>query len=228
MAVSWVQNSTKITGAATTTSATLAMAVNAGDLLVCVTRFSGTAPANAVTDNINGNWKQVNLINNVYLYYFNNSGSAGLSGLTITVNAGASGTIRLSADHFTGITNPVALTGSNTTSTASGSTWTAAVTSNAVGGQLVYAGIGSGTNTDVVTAGTSNGSTMMLGGTMTDAALGTIASEYLLSSAQGLQNASFSFSDGTTAANGGQAVFNVSGLPRTTLDISLTSLMGVG
>jgi cellulose synthase/poly-beta-1,6-N-acetylglucosamine synthase-like glycosyltransferase len=188
--VAWDQNVTNVNNG-TTLSGTFAKAVTAGDLLVGIFR-ANTAPP-VVSDNVNGAWTEVGFNGLVSMWYRQNSAAAAAGALTITLTSGTAGTIRMSVDDFTGVAAAASL--DQTTNAGSVTTvWTAPATPAIPAGELVYAGIGTQTNTEVVTAGTSNGAALTLAGQQTSAANGTIASEYRLSAVAGAQDSSMSLS----------------------------------
>lgn len=215
MAVSHVQAAANIAAASTTLTVTLT-SVAAGDLLIGGFRFSGTAPANAVADTVNGNWTQIAgatiSASNVYLYYVVATGAA--SNLVVTCTAGASGTIRMAVDQFTGAaswTQHLADTGTSATATNWPTTPGAGghTPLSPAAGEFGFAYAATGTNS-TVTAGFENqgvGAAMALGGNQSGAN-GSIAAEYLLSTTGGASSFEPNLTWGiANSANGGYAAF---------------------
>jgi cellulose synthase/poly-beta-1,6-N-acetylglucosamine synthase-like glycosyltransferase len=188
--IAWVQNVTNVNNG-TNLTATLAGAVAAGDLLVGIFRATSAPPT--VTDNVNGAWTEIGFNGLVSMWYFQGSAAAAAGTLTVTLNSAGAGTIRMSVDEFAGVAAAASL--DQTTNGASvTATWTAAASAAIPAGELVAAGIGTQTNTEIVTPGTTNGAVMTLGGQQTSVANGTIATEYTLSSVAGSQNSTMMLS----------------------------------
>jgi hypothetical protein len=193
-------------GNGTTMTSTFSRAVQAGDLLVGVFRASGTV---SVSDSVNGSWTQVFGLNAVYLFYYPNSSVAGAGSLVITVGASTSGSLRLSADEFSGVAASSPLDAQSTGSDSGGTTWSAGSTPPIEAGELVYAGAGTAGNNELFAALSTAGVAMTVGGQATSASNGSIFSEYALYSDAGAQNAAADLapSSGGSGINGGQLVF---------------------
>lgn len=196
-----VQNACPPGNSGTSLTSTMAGAVAAGDLLVGV--FRANTPQ-TVSDNVNGAWTQSTLTGGIGIWYLQNSRAAAAGALTITLGAGSSGNLRICADEFSGIATTNALDQKSTGSVAA-SPWTAAATAAVPAAELVFAGIGTGSANETLTAGTTNGAAMTMGG-QTTGATGTSGTEYLLSAVAGSQNSTM-FLNPSTAADGGQATF---------------------
>ena len=184
--------------------ATFSSAVEAGDLLVCIVRASGTV---SVSDNVNGSWTQINSIDQKYLFFLQNSRAANAGSLVITLVASSSNDVRISADEFSGVATSSALDAQSTGTVSQGTAWSAGSTSSIPAGELVYAGAGTGSD-EVFSVGSTNGIPMTVGGRQTSSSNGAIFSEYVLSSAAGVQNADATMSPSVSSeVSGGQATF---------------------
>jgi cellulose synthase/poly-beta-1,6-N-acetylglucosamine synthase-like glycosyltransferase len=225
--VLWVQNATNV-GTGTTITATFAQSVAAGDFLVGIFRASTAPPT--VSDNINGAWTEVGIDSLVSMWYVQNSKAAAAGALTVTLNSAATGSIRLSVDEFSGVATAAALDQSSGGASATVN-WVAAATAAIAAGELVYAGLGTPGNTEIVTAGTTNGQAMTLGGQQTSATNGTFATEYLLSAVAGAQNSSMTLSTPPVPAGtytGMQGTFKVPAGGITPIATSAGVSLGVG
>lgn len=204
MAWSHADQVSTIVGTSTSTTVTYPLAVNAGDLLVAIIRTADTAPtAGRISDNINGNWSQTSTTNNITIGYFLNSGSAGANGLTLTVTAATSGTIRIAADRFTG--GPAATTLISSATHALGGNLTGGDCGTIFGdpgGSLLYGGGGTGANSETLTAGSSNGVSGTIGVQQNSATRGTVWSEYVLSTTAGTQTFTWTISPTTGSGTG--------------------------
>ena len=199
-----VQNVVQI-GSGTSMTATFSGAVEAGNLLVGVFRGSGTV---SVSDSVNGSWTQVFGLNNVYLFYYPSGGAAGAGSLVLTVSASTSGSLRMSADEFTGVATLLPLDAQSTGSNSGGTTWSAGSTPPIAAGELVYAGAGTAGNDELFAPLSTAGITMTVGGQATSASNGSIFSEYALSSEAGAQNAAAGLTPSSgSGINGGQLTF---------------------
>jgi hypothetical protein len=200
-----VQNVVQI-GNGTTMTATFPGAVQAGDLLVGVFRGSGTV---SISDNVNGSWTQVFGLSNVYLFYLPDSGAAGAGSLVLTIDGSSSGSLRLSADDFSGVATSSPLDAQSTGSNSGGTSWSAGSTPSVAAGELVYAGAGTAGNNELFAPLSTAGVPMTVGGQATSASDGSIFSEYVLSSVAGAQNAGADLtpSSGGDGINGGQLIF---------------------
>jgi len=199
-----VQNQTAVGSGTSTLTATFPQAVGAGDLLVGVFAFHGNTPTFTVQDNINGAWTFANGVNAADVYYFENSQGAAAGTLTVTFTTGVVGWPRISMDEFAGVATSGSLDQSST-GTTTGTLWSAAATGPIPAGELVYAGVGSPDGGIAFTAGSTNGVNMTLGG-QSAGAIGSIASEYVLSSAAGTQDSTLTASP-FAFVNGAQATF---------------------
>jgi hypothetical protein len=201
--VHWVQNKSVLSASATSLSATLPGAVGAGHLLVGVFRGAGTL---SVSDNVNGAWTHINSYSVASLFYVQNSKAASANSLIVTVHGTGAGRMRIAVDEFAGVATTGALIAQSANGIG-GASWSGGSTAAVPAGQLVYAGASTGSINDTFTAGSTNGVAMKLGGQQTSGS-GSIFTEYALSSAAGVQNATATVSPSATmGVNGGQAVF---------------------
>jgi hypothetical protein len=201
----WVQNKTVLSsGSVTTLTATLANAVNAGDLLVGTFRAGGTL---SVSDNVNGAWTNAICKSAMCIFYFQNSAAATAGHLVITLTGTISDLERIVADEFAGAATSGAL-GVTSGNATTGTSWNAGSTASTGAGQLVYAGASTNAASQTITAGTTNGKAMTVSGQASNSAGGAF-SEYALTSFAGVQNSSATLSPGTgtTSINGAQATF---------------------
>jgi hypothetical protein len=202
--VAHVQNVAQTT-TGTSLTVTFSKAVGAGDLLLGAFHGVGTV---TVSDSLNGAWTQVSSQNNVYLFSEQHSVAAAAGHLAITVTSSTQGSLRISADEFSGLSASSALD-QTSTGASTGTTWSAGRTAAIPAGELVYAWAGTSQGGLVFTAGTTDGVAMTLGGQSTSSADGTIVTEYVLSSAAGVQDSSATVSPASQkAVNGGQATFH--------------------
>jgi hypothetical protein len=197
--IAHVQNVTQLASGNTLTT-TFGHGVAAGDLLVGAFHGEGTV---TVSDNRNGAWKQAGNQSGNYVFYVENTTPGHIA---ITLSATTQGSLRLSADEFSGVATASALDGQSTGS-STGTTWSAGTTMPIAAGELVY-GWGGTSESVVLTAGATNGVPMTLGGQATSNSLGTIFSEYALSSAAGAQDSSATVAPAAMkGVNGGQVTF---------------------
>jgi glycosyltransferase involved in cell wall biosynthesis len=223
----WIQNAHNVSNG-TNLTATLPNFVTAGDLLVGIFRASSVTPNETVSDNVNGAWTEIDFNGLVSMWYVQNSAAAAAGTLTVTLTSVATGTIRMSVDDFRGVATAGALD-QHTNGASVTTTWTAAPTIAIPAGELVYAGIGTQTNNEVVTPGTTNGVPMILAGSQSSVANGTIASEYTLSAAAGSQNSTMHLSVVPVGNfSGAQATFKPAGGAVTPIATSSGVSLGVG
>lgn len=174
-------------------------AVGAGDWIGCAIRVALTTDSITVSDNINGSWtasvSAANSTNfNFQLFYKENSGSAGASGLTVTASVSPTNTaIATQCIEFSGTATTSSLDGTPSTNpvTTSATSITGAAYSSSQTDTL-FAFLATGANVTAVTAGASY--TVPSGGSHTRGGV-----EYQLAVAAGSQTPSISWTTSTTA-----------------------------
>jgi hypothetical protein len=189
MGITWSQGNKKIIAAVTGTTLAFTNAVNRGDLLVCAIRAGTGGTGVTLSDNINGSWPANdanNGANAAFLFHFPNSAAASAGGLTITVAATNSATIRMIIDAFTGCSGALA-TAATAGTTAATTALACTATASVGAGNLVYGGFLTSGVSETFTVGTSQGVTCVADETISDATLGSGFSEHVLSSAAGTQ-----------------------------------------
>jgi hypothetical protein len=207
--INWVQSITGAVAFSTSSTVTFTNAVNAGDLLCCVTRAGSSGSLTTVKDNINGNW--IAVTNGVsgaeQLFYFNGSSACAANTMIITVsNSGTASTIRIVADDFTGGYSWNLVTSANgAPSLTAGTFGTILTTSSVSAGDLLYAGGTTGTDSVIWTAGSG----LIIGGSQSSSTLGSSFSEYSLGTSSGAQSPQIKANASATASCG-VAIFSYS------------------
>ncbi|HTZ87139.1 MAG TPA: hypothetical protein VMB05_10780 [Solirubrobacteraceae bacterium] len=196
-------------GSGTSLGVNYAGSVTAGDLLVGQFRTTGTT---SVSDSVNGAWtKAVETTSEgvTHSIWYRANSAAGKP--TVTVSAGATGSIRAILGEYSGLAKSGALD-----QTACNQGKTTAVTTGATAsvgaGDLLYAAVGMFEHPRTITAGSSNGVSATLR-TQFSGEFGSSGEEDVTSTAAGAQNASFTLSEGS---EGGWAACAAAFRPETT------------